>query len=758
MAKPIGIDLGTTNSLGAIKRINVEVLPNSDNEDLTRSCVAKRDGKILVGKNAFDLLKSDPENTILSIKRLMGRGIQDPEVQKIIKEKRFAYKVQKLSTGTEDSIAVMLGNAEYTPEQISAEILKKIKKDAEARLNDQVEHAVITVPAYFNNKQKHATRIAAYLAGIKVQQILPEPTAAAISFGFDEQAGEEPQYILVFDFGGGTLDISILTFCRKSNGGVDFIEQGKSGDMWLGGDDVDQLLINYIYSKIEKQYQIKNLNNLIEKMDSNTRSLFRGTMREKAEQLKKNLSVLPSDSLSIIGLLEDLNGDALDIEIKMQKEEFDKLVTPLVEKGIKICRDLISDLGLEPELIDHYILVGGSSCIPIVQVKMKEAFGEEKVLVHPRPMFAIAEGAAILSHQLTDTIECPNCGQVIAQSVNICPSCSFEIKKVDIVPRLPQDFYIKLEDNPKYVLAEKGTELPFQTEEMFKTVEDKQRLIRLQFFNDVNNKAEYIGSLWLTLEQDYPPETEILLKIYIALDENIMIEATLKKNPGISVSKNFSHGKADEKILKQLEDMIKDINSEASDYQVANVERFKKQAIQLIKMVHTLIEKESEQVNHKVFGECQQLVDKMKTDLKKEIFDTNFIGFMIDLVEKLYGRILPDREKGKLDEFKKQIPKAGDDEKKIQQIHDNFWDWLLRDVGLIWVLLNIKIAEMLTQKKNQSLSSTFGVRHDQIIKAIQDGNMNEVNELIDSIEQDVQSVLGVELKKAKITIKTGTKK
>jgi molecular chaperone DnaK len=188
MKKVIGIDLGTTNSVVAFKTKSVEILRNKENQELTRSCVGQRNSEILVGRAAFQLLKRDPENTILSVKRLMGVGYHDEMTQKMIAETRkvrgyYKYAITQLQGGTDNAVAVLLQGKQYTPEQISAEILKKLKGDAEDKLNDEVTHAVITVPAYFTDKQKNATKLAAKYAGLKVQKLLAEPTAAAIAYG-----------------------------------------------------------------------------------------------------------------------------------------------------------------------------------------------------------------------------------------------------------------------------------------------------------------------------------------------------------------------------------------------------------------------------------------------------------------------------------------------------------------------------------------------------------------------------------------------
>lgn len=254
-SKVIGIDLGTTHTSVAIQKIVPETIPNQEGDLLTpsyatltnkkQSAWKKGDSQWVIGKVAKDWQAQDPGNTVFSVKRLMGRKFSEPEVQKLIVDQRISYKIQPYSKGTENSIAVLLHGAEYLPEQISAEILKKVKQDAEVFLKEPVEAAVVTVPAYFNDKQKNATRMAASMAGLKVLRLIPEPTAAAISFGMREgQKGDAGKTLFIFDFGGGTLDLSILTFAENQ-----FIEMGKGGDSWLGGDDIDQVIIDFVYKK-----------------------------------------------------------------------------------------------------------------------------------------------------------------------------------------------------------------------------------------------------------------------------------------------------------------------------------------------------------------------------------------------------------------------------------------------------------------------------------------------------------------------------
>ena len=462
MAKSIGIDLGTTNSVAGIKKVHTEIIKNAEGDFITPSCVTLKRKKLkflkigngadfIVGRHAMEWIKQDPENTITAVKRLMGRSLGNPEVQKMIMDRRQQYQITGHANGTENSLAVILGGREYTPEQISAKILEKIRTDAEKILDDQVDYAVITVPAYFNDKQKHATRTAAALAGLKVRRLLPEPTAAAISFGIDTVKDDEAKTVLIFDFGGGTFDLSVLTIS-----GGQFIEQGKGGNMWLGGEDIDRKITDFVLSETASEYEIENIEEFIEKQDDKLKNRFLGELKAAVEQAKIRLSDEEESYIEILGVLKDEDGDRLDVDVELTRDRFERIMAPIIESTVGMTRKLLEDINFTPDLIDNVLLVGGSSRIPAVISALEKEFGKEKVLLHERPMLAIAEGAAILSHRLSDTYECPGCGQSVAQSDSRCGNCEFDLEKYiieesvfDIVHSAAHDYYIYLENNEK---------------------------------------------------------------------------------------------------------------------------------------------------------------------------------------------------------------------------------------------------------------------------------------------------------------------
>ena len=320
MKKAIGIDLGTTNSVVAFKDTAVKIIRNKENEELTRSCVGSRKGEILVGTKAYLDIKRDQINTILSIKRLMGGAIKDKMVQDMINSHYYKFGITALQGGTDDAVAVVLGGKQFTPEQISSEILKKLKADAEERLGDEVTHAVITVPAYFTEKQKNATRVAAQLAGLKVQKLLAEPTAAAIAYGVDNMKTGDSKTVMIYDFGGGTFDLSILNIVDGQ-----YMEAGTGGDRWLGGDDLDRKLQAVVLEKVSSQYKISNIKNLVENLSEKKRILFEGEIRLQTEAAKIQLSSAKTAQILVDNLLEDENGDVIDIDVTITRDAFEKI-------------------------------------------------------------------------------------------------------------------------------------------------------------------------------------------------------------------------------------------------------------------------------------------------------------------------------------------------------------------------------------------------------------------------------------------------
>ncbi len=665
MSKSIGIDLGTSNSSAAIKKITTEVLSNKEGEVLTPSCVnLQKKNKLLgkshktwlVGRLAKEWLAQDPANTVLSVKRLMGRSFIDHEVQKIITEKRFAYTVQPLTDGSSKSVAILLHGQEYTPEEISSKILKKIKLDSEKQLNDDIDRAVVTVPAYFNDKQKHATRIAAARAGLKIQRLLPEPTAAALSFGVGSMSKDESQTILVYDFGGGTLDLSILTIADGQ-----FIEQGKSGDMWCGGDDIDCKIIEFVYAQTEIENNLKNgsILKLFDKLQGDRKNRFLSEIKQKAEKAKIDLSFRDKTVIEVLGLLKDEDGDLLDIDVEISRAQFEELILPMVDRSLVLAVELVKEIGFDLSLIDKVLMVGGSSNIPLILKRAKEVFGEKKVLLHERPMFAIAEGAAILAHRLSDKHECPECGTEILFDAEKCPKCGFGLDKelcmkdrIEIIHTTSHDYTLELEDGTSFLLVERNMPLPFESQYLFKMVHHEQRLVHLKFFNEVNSTKESIGDLWLSLDfdQNYGEGKkelleEILLKF--KLDENniITVFAEIKNHKDIKVTRTLSRGKEDEKLYLSLDEAINAVNNKEQSFYVKM--DFLTRSIEIAKLINEVLDQETTKVKEDIYLKVKRL-QRVAIELNEQNLAPNSKICYVDVLLKRFDSIMPPKEKQQL--------------------------------------------------------------------------------------------------------------
>lgn len=591
MAKTIGIDLGTTNSVVAFKDVTTRVIATGpNNEDLCRSCVAmdKGSGSFTVGNAPYKNWKRYAPNIVISVKRLMGVSIADAQVQKMKEDKdMYPYGIAKMSGGTEDSVVVVMNGQEFTPEEISAKILKQLKDDASIKLGDEVTHAVITVPAYFNEKQKSATRRAAELAGLKVQRLLAEPTAAAISYSADKLSAEEDKIFLVYDFGGGTFDLSILV----ASGG-NFIESGTGGDRWLGGDDIDRLLSEYILSEVEKANNI-DVHQIINSLSDRKRYEFQGEFKNEIESAKKALSQSPSATISIYDRLEDADGNPIDIEVTITREKFESMIHPLIQRTLDLIDDLLEKTGYPIETIDNILLVGGSSCIPLVREMLCDKYGKEKILSSEKPMLAIAEGAAILSHSMGTETECPHCGKIIPAGEAECPHChqmvetnnqvSVEEGGVQISITTKHKAFIEVKDdadNTNYVeIIDVNTPLPCEVNHKFFTIVENQKVVGVNLYSDAEDgKKEKLGTGFFTIQENLPAHTELQFNFNLTEDETMFVKVRVPAT-GKTTSIVLSRGALDAHCLELIAPTFDSVmnNSDVSEAKRAEfVEKLQK--------------------------------------------------------------------------------------------------------------------------------------------------------------------------------------
>lgn len=381
MAKVIGIDLGTTNSCVAILEAGQPiVIANSEGKRTTASVVGfTRDRERLIGCLAKRQLVTNAENTVYSIKRFIGRRWEETELER----SRVSYNCVK---GRDDTVDVQIRQQNYTPQEISAMILQKIKEDAESFLNDKVEKAVITVPAYFTDAQRQATKDAGTIAGLEVLRIINEPTAAALAFGLDKK--DQEQLILVFDLGGGTFDVSIL----QLGGGV-FEVKATSGNNHLGGDDFDNAIVRWLVEQFQTE----------EKIDITQDKIAMQRLREAAEKAKVELSNMISTSINLPFIAADATGPK-HLEMALSRAQFEELTKHLVEGTIEPILQALKSAELSPEIIDRVILVGGSTRIPAVQKALIKFFNGKALDRSINPDEAVALGAAIQAGVLAGEI------------------------------------------------------------------------------------------------------------------------------------------------------------------------------------------------------------------------------------------------------------------------------------------------------------------------------------------------------------------
>ncbi len=473
MAKTIGIDLGTTNSVMSIMEGGEPtVIPTAEGARLLPSVVAvnPKTGERLVGQAARRQAVVNPENTIFSIKRFMGRKFDDAEVQRAIKN--VPYKVSKAANG---DVRVTMGGKEYSPPEVSAMILAKLKTDAEAYLGDEVNAAVITVPAYFNDSQRNATKDSGKIAGLDVKRIINEPTAASLAYGLDKKADEK---IAVYDLGGGTFDISILDV----GDGV-FEVNSTNGDTYLGGDDFDDRIVNWLVEEFKKENGID--------LRTDRQSLQR--LKEAAENAKKELSSTMQAEINLPFITADATGPK-HLVVQLSRSKLEQLTGDLIDRSVQPVKQALKDAGVDAKDVDEVVLVGGMTRMPAVQEAVKKIFNKEpNRSVNPDEVVAV--GAAIQAGVLEGSVS----GVIL----------------VDVTPLT---LSIETMGGVATPLIERNTAIPVKKSQIFSTASDNQTQVEIHIVQGERPMAQDNKTLGKFILDGIPPAPRGLPQVEVGFD------------------------------------------------------------------------------------------------------------------------------------------------------------------------------------------------------------------------------------------------
>ncbi|KAF0811295.1 Chaperone protein DnaK [Andreprevotia sp. IGB-42] len=519
MAKIIGIDLGTTNScVSVIENGQPKVIENAEGTRTTPSIIAYQDdGEILVGAPAKRQAVTNPRNTLYAVKRLIGRKFTDKEVQKDID--LMPYSIVKADNG---DAWVSVRDQKMAPPQISAEVLRKMKKTAEDYLGEEVTEAVITVPAYFNDSQRQATKDAGRIAGLDVKRIINEPTAAALAFGMDKHEKGDSK-IAVYDLGGGTFDISIIEIADV-DGDKQFEVLATNGDTFLGGEDFDQRLIDYIIGEFQKEQGINLKNDVM--------ALQR--LKEAAEKAKIELSSATQTEINLPYVTMDATGPK-HLVLKITRAKFESLVEELVERSIEPCRVALKDAGLKITDIQDVILVGGQTRMPLVMEKVKEFFGKE-ARRDVNPDEAVAVGAAIQ-------------GSVL----------SGDRKDVLLLDVTPLSLGIETLGGIMTKLIQKNTTIPTKASQVFSTADDNQSAVTIHVLQGEREKAAANKSLGQFNLGDIPnaPRGVPQIEVTFDIDANGILHVGAKDKASGKESRitiQASSGLSEDEINRMVKD------------------------------------------------------------------------------------------------------------------------------------------------------------------------------------------------------------
>ncbi len=616
MGKIIGIDLGTTNSAMAyMSGGKPNIIANAQGGRLTPSIVAVDEkGETLVGSPAKNQAVTNPEGTVYSVKRLIGRSWDDPEVKK--DKELLPFEMRKSST---DGIEVKMGDKWYTPQEISAKILAKMKKDAEEFLGEKVTEAVITVPAYFDDSQRQATKDAGKIAGLEVKRIVNEPTAAALAYGLDSKKDEK---IAIFDLGGGTFDISIL----EIGDGV-FEVLSTNGDTHLGGDDFDQKIIDKLVDDFKEKEGVD--------LKEDRTALQR--LKEGAEKAKIELSTSEETEINIPYITATSSGPK-HLKVKMTRSDLEKLTSDLIDKTVDPCKKALKDAELEIGDINEVLLVGGMTRMPAVAKKVKEIFNKEpNKTVNPDEVVAI--GAAVQ-------------GGVLGG----------DVKDITLLDVTPLSLGLETLGGVMTKLIERNTTIPVEKKQIFSTAVDNQPGVEIHVLQGEREMASDNKTLGRFILDGIPPAPRGVPQIEVAfeIDANGILNVNAKDlatNKEQKITITASTGLKDEEIEKMVEEAAKHAEEDKKKRERAEK---RNNADSLCFNIEKLLEENGDKIEEDEKKDLKEGVDEVKKIIEKEDFNEEELEKKVDSLTKKMQDVSKKMYEKVASENKKEPEKEGE--------------------------------------------------------------------------------------------------